>query len=207
MNQTRWSSWQTVVLMVVMVALLGGCSFQITTGSGAPETAAIDAADPYVPKAVLAGSAELTPFEDADGRYALDLGADWTPAAQQLQPGWNAWYVGPTRNGFTPNVNVFVEQVRGLDLDDYLALTERNMGLFASDVVFLEHGEVQTRSGERLAVLVYQGTIGVERLQVMQTLFVQDGQAVVASLTGRPEDFGVWREATELSLLSLRPAS
>ena len=100
------------------------------------------------------------------------------------------WFLAPTPVGeFGSNVNVIVQDVDSVGLDDYMKASLDNLAAFIDDPVVRSHTRVAAPDGAELGRIEYTGIVDGQRLSFLQYIDVDDGTAVVATLTAAPEDF------------------
>jgi hypothetical protein len=144
-----------------------------------------------------------TVFADPQGTYTIEIDPGWTEQSGTFVKEIEAWIVATPRDGFAPNVNVLTQDTGGMDLEEYLDFSVESMGtleLTSSDIV-------RAPNGNELAIIEYEGEIAgtaAGLLKFMATVDVNDGQAVVATLTADESTFDDLRVQVEPYLLTLQ---
>jgi len=145
-----------------------------------------------------------TEFRDAKGRYSLRIGESWDklPASATAGVGAEveAWAVGAAVDGFTPNVNVLVQEFSGSTPQDYITYTGKGGG-----GVVVERGEVITLpDGTPAARFVLSQENEGKKLFSLGIAVTKRGSAALATLTTPEADFERYSKDVEPLLQTLR---
>lgn len=134
------------------------------------------------------GSERSGAFTDPQGSYELEVDPAWIPQHGSLAAEIEIWFLGRPRGPVASNVNVLTQLVPGLGLDEYVDLSVDNADLFIDEFELVSSGITQGTRDE-LGYMEYQGTQGGHRLHFLGYFAVEDGTAVVATLTASVDDF------------------
>lgn len=127
-------------------------------------------------------------FRDPQGQWKMTVSTEWERLAGVVAAEIEAWAVGTMApSGFTPNVNVLVQEFTGSSVEDYVELSKTA----APD---LEASIVETADGRRLARFEYEAPNGLRSLGVAVT---REGVAVLATLTAPKRDFDQLKQKVE----------
>jgi hypothetical protein len=144
-------------------------------------------------------------FEDPQGSYEIEVDPDWEAHHGEIAEDVEVWVVGPSEDGFAPNVNTLTQAAPGVDLSEYLDISVEQGPSFVPDFELLDSDVVEGSESE-LGLLEYTGTQDDRPLHFLATVDVQDGTAVVATFTAPPGVFDESRGEIEPYLLTLRAA-
>lgn len=182
------------VAVIALALTAAGCTM-ISAGNVRQAPTTLAGADP---SAALEG--EL--FVDPEGAYELIVGSEWLPNHGSLAPGVEVWYIGEL-GAFTTNLNIISQPVpETMTLDDYIELSLENSDIIPG-FALIDQQVLPSRGDHRLAMLVYDGTLSDMELRFLGMIAVGGGNAVVATLTTRVDDFDGVRAEVEPYLRSL----
>lgn len=133
-------------------------------------------------------------FQDPQGQWQMTIGESWAPLPGTFAAEIEAWGVasmGPS--GFTPNVNVLVQEFPGNSPEDYIEVSRRAL----PDV---EASIIETADGRRLARFEFEAPNGLRSLGIA---VVKDEVAALATLTAPPGDYPDLEDEVEPFLRTL----
>ena len=138
-------------------------------------------------------------FTDPEGHYTLVVPTEWEARHGVAGEGVEVWLVGEPDATFTPNVNVMTEDVVGMSLSDYLALSISNAPNVITDFELLSSDLITGAGGQELAVMESTG-LGLQFLGVMG--MGPDGPVIV-TLSVPPDRFAAIKESAYPYMLTL----
>jgi hypothetical protein len=177
-------------LLAGVAALAAGCSSDASSGRA-------DSGQTTVGEAATGVT-----FDDPQGTYTMRIDPSWVAQPGVVVKEVEDWTVGPTTNGFAPNVNVLTQDAPGLDLAGYMKFGREHMGALK----LIDSKIVNGANGNELGLLEYSAPASMGKLHFLATMAVTNGQAVVATLSAEEDQFAALRDATEPYLLTLQPS-
>jgi hypothetical protein len=157
-------------------------------------------------------AADAVRFEDPQGAYTVEIDPGWR-VLPSVNPEVESWYTGTGNAEFNDNVIIATQDIGDLDLDQYLQLvideapnSVEDFALREFRVVTAEE-ESDSDSDEpptQLGVVAYEGRRDNEEFGFFFVANVEDGSAVVATLTTAKERFDEVRADVEPYLMTLR---
>ena len=180
------------LLLSVVVVVVSGCAQEASPDEiGSVTTASRTSSE---------GTREI--FRDPQRTYTIELGRDWRELPGTLVEEIEAWQVGATEDGFTPNVNVLTQAAPGLDLQEYVDLSgESGEDLGGYEVIDLS---IVDGAHGQLGVMDYTSRQGSHDLHHLGVFAVADDRAIVATLTAPEAVFDALREEVWPYLLTLQ---
>ncbi len=175
----------------------GGEPGQTEESSGPGQTEATGEA-PAPPEDAVA-------FADPGGTFRLGTDPTWVLRDPASAPtGVTFWTVGPTTDGFDPNVNAFTQPAPVADLEAYLDLTEAQAQDSAdiTDVQFLDRRTVAGPGGD-LGVLEYSGTVAGVALRFIGVAALDGDRATLVTFTAPPAAYAELVDEVEPYLLTV----
>ena len=146
-----------------------------------------------------------TTFVDPQGTYSIDISPTWTEQSGTVVSEVEAWLIGLGDTQFQDNVNVLTQETQGRDLQEYLDFSTASMG----DMELISETIVTGTAGNELALLEYSGVLpgAPIPLHALATVSVDDGTAIIATLTTTLDTFEEARAEAERYLLTLQQTS
>jgi hypothetical protein len=177
------------------VLLLTACGVESNVTVGPVESSAPTSTDTPT-TAGLGGQ-----FVDPQGTYTITIGPDWT-AKQPDAVGKEieVWSVAPPANGFVANVNILTQAAPGMNLQQYVDFSARNMG----ELTLLDQQMIDGTNGNRLGLFEYSGEISGQALHFLAAFDVLNGHAVVATFATDEDSFAALRPTVEPFLRTLQ---
>ncbi len=142
-----------------------------------------------------------TLFVNDAGTYSMIIPADWDDSVPGLPDDVDAWFVGPTEEGFTPNVNVLSLPSFGLGTEEYTELGVETLTSTDDSFEVLELTTIQNSVGVTVTRLVMQD----DQLKFLQYSFVEGGEAITLTLTAPISSFDRTLVEVDPYILSLQP--
>jgi hypothetical protein len=163
-----------------------------------------DQSSDVVPESTIVETDAGDVYRDPQGTYTITIGSDWTETSGAMVQEIESWAVAPPSDGFADNVNVLTQAAQGLDLEQYMDLSSQNLG----GLDLIEQSTIEGTNGNELGLLEYEGVpAGAPSdrpLHFLATVAVQDGQAVVATLSASADTFEARRSSVEPFLRTLQ---
>ena len=142
-------------------------------------------------------------FEDPQGSYEIEVDPDWVAYHGTDAAEVEVWFVGESREGFAPNVNILTAP--GLDLSQFIDDVIEQTSSLMDDFELLDREVVDGIEAE-LGLLEFTASDSGRSVQILSTVAVRDGTAVMATFTAPPNVFDDLRREVEPYLLTLRSA-
>lgn len=155
--------------------------------------------------AVTEGDVETTSagvYTNDDDGYSIAFPPDWT--LQEDAFGLSvAALSGDVSNGYTNNVSVVLEDLRGQEvtLDEYLEITLENAPQLVTDFT-VESQEPATLAGQDAVRLTYTGRQGEATLRFISTVMLDGGTAYTVTYTSEVGSTEATRAAAEAAIVS-----
>lgn len=142
-------------------------------------------------------------FVDPQGTYEIDVDPSWIAQHGAIAAEIELWFVGPPSGQLATNVNVLTQNAPAVDLRGYLDLSVENADLLLEDGEVVDSGIVQG-TYDQLAFMEYRGVQAGNQLHFLGYFTVDQGTAVVATLTSTEDQFDQVRREAEPYLQTLR---
>jgi hypothetical protein len=198
------------VLIVSLVAILVlgaiGASLLLLTGNG-------DDSDGSGETPAATGQlAAATRYRDPQGAYSLEVDPQWRVPTSTAGGNVETWYTQTGTADFRDNVTIVAQPVGEVDLDQYLQLVIDQAPKSVNDFKLREFRvvtiptESKTKVPKSLGVVAYEGRKGDQTYGFFFVASVEDGDAVVATLTTDQDRFNDVRAKVAPYLMTLRQA-
>ncbi len=196
------------VLIVSLVAILVlgtiGASLLLLTGNG-------DDGDSSGETPAATGQlSSATRFRDPQGAYSLEVDPLWHVPTSTAGANVETWYTQTGTADFRDNVTIVAQPVGEVDLDQYLQLVIDQAPKSVDDFKLREFRvvtiptESKTEVPKSLGVVAYEGRKGDQAYGFFFVASVEDGKAVVATLTTDQDRFDDVRAKVAPYLMTLR---
>lgn len=140
-------------------------------------------------------------FVDPDGTYEMQIGATWMLVNDADRPDRELWFFDADTGANADSLRVETASVGGTTLEQYVNVVKTFTAQTSGEQVSVSEQYVDGVFGQPLAIIERSnGTTGTRSLDVF---VVQDGTAVVATLTTSAERFDERRSTIEPLLLTL----
>jgi hypothetical protein len=155
-------------------------------------------------------AADAVRYDDPQGAYVVEIDPDWR-VLPSSNPEVESWYTGTGNAEFNDNVIIATQEIGDVDLDQYLQLVIDEAPKSVEDFALREFRVVTTEADPdsdeaptQLGVVAYEGRRGDETFGFFFVASVEDGSAVVATLTSAQDRFDDVRADVEPYLMTLR---
>jgi hypothetical protein len=195
------------VLIVSLVAILVlgaiGTSLLLLTGND-------DDKEGSETPAATGQLTSATRFRDPQGAYSLEVDPQWHVPTSTAGANVETWYTQTGTADFRDNVTIVAQPVGEVDLDQYLQLvidqapkSVDNFKLREFRVVTIPT-DAKATVPEQLGVVAYEGRKGDKTFGFFFVASVENGKAVVATLTTDQDRFDDARAEIAPYLMTLR---
>jgi hypothetical protein len=203
-RQRRRRTVFVVSLVAVLILAAIGTSLALLSGSSGGDDE----------RAIERPGTRLEKFTDPQNAYTVDIDPRWKQTKNVSRPEVESWYTNTGTTKFRDNVNIVTQQIGQMDLDQYMQLVQKQ----ASDTVpdyDLREFRIITVSDDsetgttakvppQLGVFAYDGKSGGDDFGFLFVASVENGRAVLATLTAGEDRFDRVRAQVEPYLMTLR---
>jgi len=151
-----------------------------------------------------------TRFRDPQGAYSLEVDPQWQVPTSTAGANVETWYTQTGTEDFRDNVTIVSQPVGEVDLDQYLQLVIDQAPKSVDDFKLREFRvvtiptEAKATVPKQLGVVAYEGRKGNQTFGFFFVASVEDGKAVVATLTTDQDRFDDVRAKVAPYLMTLR---
>ncbi len=149
-------------------------------------------------------------FRDPQGAYSLEVDPQWQAPTSAAGANVETWYTQTGTADFRDNVTIVAQPVGEIDLDQYLQLVIDQAPKSVDGFKLREFRvvtiptEAKTEVPKSLGVVAYEGRKGDQAYGFFFVASVEDGKAVVATLTTDQDRFDEVRAKIAPYLMTIR---
>jgi hypothetical protein len=153
-------------------------------------------------------------FTDPQGAYTLDIDPRWRASEHATTPEVESWFTGTGTVDFRDNVNIVTQQIGQMALDEYMKLvtdqaheTVPDYDLREFRIVTASDDPASDTTAEvplQLGVFAYDGENSGKDFGFLFIASVENGRAVLATLTTPEDRFDRVRAQVEPYLMTIR---
>lgn len=130
--------------------------------------------------------------------FSIQPPSGWTVDESGLM-GTAVIFIGPTKEDFTVNINILVEDAQGMTLDEYISASKPQLSQILTNYQLVSEGS-KVIGGLDTYALVYTHTMGVFDLEVKQVALLEDDKAYVITFTALQSNYDEYLPAFEASV-------